>query len=54
MDPLTAFSLACGVIQIVDFGTKVVQQCRELYKDGSLSEYVDVEEMAKHLTSRIN
>lgn len=30
MDPLTAFSLACGVIQVVDLSTKIVVKCREL------------------------
>jgi len=50
VDPLTAFSLACGIIQVVDFSTKAVKKCRELYKDGSLSENEDVEEMATHLT----
>lgn len=50
MDPLTAFSIACGVIQVVDFSTKVVGKCREIYKDGVSSENKDIESMAKHLT----
>lgn len=50
MDPLTAFSLACGIIQVVDFGSRAVKTCRELHKDGSSSANEDLEEMAKHLT----
>ncbi len=50
MDPLSAFSLACGVIQVVDFSTKVVKRLRELYKDGSLSQNEEAEEMATQLT----
>jgi len=51
MDPLTAFSLACGVIQAIDFSTKVLSQCREIYKNGSLSENESIESMAEHLTT---
>ena len=50
MDPITAFSLACGVFEIVNFSGEVVKKCRELYRDGSLSENEDVERMATHLT----
>lgn len=50
MDPLTAFSLACGVIQVVDFSTEVVKRCRRLYKDGNLSRNKEAEEMAQQLT----
>lgn len=50
MDPLTAFSLACGVIQVVDFGIKVVVKCRQIYKDGATSGNKEIESMAEHLT----
>jgi hypothetical protein len=36
MDPISAFSLACSVIQVVDFGFKVAAGCREIYASGSL------------------
>ena len=49
MDPLTAFSLACGVIQVVDFSTKTLMKCKEIYKDGSLSEYQELEDSASDL-----
>lgn len=51
MEPLSALSLACGIVQMVDFSTIVVTRCRQLYKDGALSENNDVEEMATHLAS---
>ena len=51
MDPITAFSLVCGIIQLVDFSSEVMKKCRELYKDGASSENKDLEEMATHLTS---
>lgn len=54
MDPLTAFSLACGVIQVVDFSTKIVVKCREIYKNGASSDNEEVESMAKHLTELSN
>ena len=50
MDPLTAFSLACGVIQVIDFSTELAKRCRQLYKDGTLSQNKEAEEMARHLT----
>ncbi len=50
MDPLTAFSLVCGIVQLVDFSTEVVEKCRELCKDGTSSENKDLEEMATQLT----
>lgn len=50
MDPFTAFSLLCGIIQVVDFGTKLAKKGRELYKDGAASENMELEEMATCLT----
>ena len=50
MDPSAAFSLVCGIIQVIDFSTKVVKKCHELYREGVLSENKEAEEMANHLT----
>ena len=49
MDPCTAFSLACGVIQIVDFSAKAVVMCKEVHAYGSLLKNQDLEEITKHL-----
>ena len=49
MEPLTAFSLVCGVIQVVDFSTRTLLKCKELYQEGSLSEYQELEDLTNHL-----
>ena len=54
MESLAAFSLVCGIIQVVDFSTKVAKRCHELYKHGATSENREIEEMAKHLTDLCN
>ena len=51
MDPFAAFSLACGIIQVLDFSTKVAKRCQELCRDGVSSDYKEIEEMAQHLTN---
>lgn len=50
MDPTTALSLACQILELVRFSTEVVTKCREVYKDGSLSQNEELEAMAVHLT----
>lgn len=35
MDPLSAFSLAAGVIQVVDYGTRILSTTYEIYQSGS-------------------
>ena len=54
MDPITAFSLACGVIQIIDFGFRAVSMCKEMYEQGELSEYKELEVTTKHLANAQN
>lgn len=49
MDPLTAFSLVCGVVQVVDFSIKTLSKCKEIYHEGSLSQYQELENLTKHL-----
>ena len=49
MDPITAFSLACGVIQVVDFSIKTVIKCKEVYKEGALSAYQELEDLTQNL-----
>ena len=51
MDPLTALSLACNVLQIIELGATMVAKCKELYKHGALAEHQEVESMARHLTN---
>ncbi|KAL9630955.1 MAG: hypothetical protein Q9204_004464 [Flavoplaca sp. TL-2023a] len=62
MDPVSAFSLAAGVLQVVGISFKAISACREIYKNGSLaqnrdSQYVTQQllETTRHLeNSRIN
>lgn len=49
MDPVTAFSLAANVLQVIDISVKALKTCREVYKDGSLAENRDTEEITKAL-----
>lgn len=50
MDPVSAFSLACGIVQVVDFSLKISSSCRKLYKEGTLSENNVIEGWAENLT----
>lgn len=57
MDPVTAFSFVAGILQVVDISFKALSTCREIYRDGSLSENRSTEETAQHLaksTGRLN
>ncbi|KAL8669850.1 MAG: hypothetical protein Q9168_005579 [Polycauliona sp. 1 TL-2023] len=49
MDPVSAFSLAAGVIQVVDISFKAVSKCREIYKDGSLAVHRDSQDITQKL-----
>ena len=35
IDPVTALGLVSSIAQIVDFGTKIVTESREVYRNGS-------------------
>ncbi|KAL8968685.1 MAG: hypothetical protein Q9183_002348 [Haloplaca sp. 2 TL-2023] len=49
MEPVTAFGLVAGVIQVVDISFKAIARCRELYKDGSLAEHRETREITDAL-----
>ncbi|KAL8948226.1 MAG: hypothetical protein Q9222_005574 [Ikaeria aurantiellina] len=51
MDPVTAFSLAAGILQVVDISSRAVKKCHELYKDGSLAEHRETAEIADALAN---
>jgi hypothetical protein len=50
MDPLSALSVACAVIQFVEFGSKLVGTGLEVYKstDGAPEEVIEMEALAAH------
>ena len=49
MDPVTAFSLAAGVLQVIDLGFKASSMCKEIYTDGSLAQHRDAAELTTFL-----
>lgn len=46
---MSAFSLAAGVVQVVDVSFRALSICREIYKNGSLVEHRDTTEITEHL-----
>jgi hypothetical protein len=50
MDPLSALTVACAVIQFVEFGSKLVGTGLEVYKstDGAPEEVIEIEALAAH------
>lgn len=49
MDPVTAFGLAARVFQVLGFSLKAAKTCHELYKDGSLAENREVQNVMDEL-----
>lgn len=49
MDPISAFSLACGVIQVVDFGLQTLSTIRGLHKDGSTKGHQQLNDISVHM-----
>lgn len=52
MDPLTAFSLTCGIVQFVDFSSKLVSKGYEISisAEGALAENLDLETVTTDLS----
>lgn len=51
MDPITALSLACNVMQLVQQAINVTRTCKTLYERGSLDENDLIENHAKDITA---
>ncbi|KAL8877344.1 MAG: hypothetical protein Q9198_004623 [Flavoplaca austrocitrina] len=49
IDPVSAFSLAAGVLQVVDVSLRAISACREIHKDGSLAQHRDSQEITQQL-----
>ncbi|KAL8838850.1 MAG: hypothetical protein Q9170_001972 [Blastenia crenularia] len=49
MDPVTSFALAAGVLQVVEFSLKAVKTCHELYKEGSLADTREAQDVMDEL-----
>lgn len=54
MEALAAFSLASGILQVLDISFRAVAECREIYKDGSVAAHRDMSEIAKALGTLVN
>ena len=52
MDPATAFSVACGVIQLIDFGIKTTKAFHEIY--GSKNSLTAANEKLDHETQLLD
>jgi hypothetical protein len=51
MDPLSALSLACNVIQLVEFSIESAKVCKELYDNGSIDENNRIEKYTAEITA---
>lgn len=49
MEPLAALSVAANVIQLVDFGTRLIRNIHQLHQDGQVSEDIDLHTVTKDL-----
>jgi hypothetical protein len=45
MDPISALSVACNVLQLVEQAIEAANLCKELYEQGSLDENNRIEEI---------
>jgi hypothetical protein len=55
IDPMSALSIAAGVVQFVDFGKNLLSASYEIYRSpsGETSEEVELSTIAKDLTALI-
>jgi hypothetical protein len=55
-DPITAVSLIGTILQLVDFGSRLVSKSTELYRsaDGALKQNINVETAAKDISQLLN
>ena len=49
MDPLTAFSLAASVIQVIDFSIKALGKFQQIYETGTTAADREADEISEHL-----
>ncbi|KAL8684257.1 MAG: hypothetical protein Q9224_006484, partial [Gallowayella concinna] len=51
MEALAALSLACNVVQLVDFGLTIARDCRQIYKTGETIKQQDFVSQTKNLSA---
>lgn len=59
MDPLSALSVACNVMQVISFGIETISLCKEIYKTGHpdfnlAASGCHLEEIATSITEQLN
>lgn len=50
MDPLTAFTLAASIIQVIDFSSRAVERCRQIYETGTTAANQDTADIPVYLS----
>ena len=50
MDPVSAFSVVVGVLQIIDYGIVTARTLVRIYKRGSTAEFERLEQQTQSLT----
>lgn len=48
-DPVSAFNLAAGILQVVDISFRALSACREIQKNGVLAEHRDSRDITQRL-----
>lgn len=48
-DPVSAFSLAAGVLQVLDVSFRALSTCYEIHKHGSLAQHDDTREITQYI-----
>ena len=48
-DPVSAFSLAAGVLQVLDVSFRALSTCHEIHKNGSLAQHDDTREITQYI-----
>ena len=50
MDPISSLSLACNIIQLVEFSSKVVIGAKDIYRDGAKQENAELKDASMPLS----
>ena len=48
-DPVSTFSLAAGVLQVLDVSFRALSTCYEIHKHGSLAQHDDTREITQYI-----
>jgi hypothetical protein len=56
MDPVTGFAVACGILQVIDFSSRIISRSHEFREsaDGRIEQHVILDNAAAHLLDLCN